>query len=430
MKRNDIVSLFAGFIGLGMLIALLSATGSVGARGADVRSEAASSTHINAATPLTSAFRYQGQLNSGGSPVTGACDFQFGLWDSVSGPAQIGITQTLSAPVVAGLFTVLLNSGNQFGADAFSGSQRWLAIAVNCPSVGGGYVLLQPRQQLTAAPYALYSAAPWETTNSNTIYYNSGNVGIGTTAPAHRLSISGGPTWTSNLWSGALALSNGSAIGWQVNSGGQRFGIGQTTGGLVFFRTASDPGTTNSPAIYDMVITNAGNVGIGIADTDAKLEVNGTLIADGITDNGTFQFQIDGSPGSALVCYTGNTLQVLTTCSSSLRYKTDVHPYAGGMDVVNRLKPVTFTWKDSGALDIGFIAEDIAAVEPLLATYNDSGEIEGVKYERMGVLFANALKEQQAQIKQQQAQLSQQQDEIESLKAIICLDHPEASLCQ
>ena len=78
------------------------------------------------------------------------------------------------------------------------------------------------------------------------------------------------------------------------------------------------------------------------------------------------------------------------TVSSSLRYKTNVQPYAGGLDVVNGLKPVTFNWKDGGAPDIGFIAEDIAAVEPLLVTHNESGKIEGVKYERMGVVFVNA----------------------------------------
>jgi hypothetical protein len=87
-----------------------------------------------------------------------------------------------------------------------------------------------------------------------------GNVGIGTTTPAHRLSLIGGPSWTSNLFTGALELGNASAIGWRANAAGNRFGIGQTTGGLTFFATLSNPGTTGSPANYVMVINDNGNI--------------------------------------------------------------------------------------------------------------------------------------------------------------------------
>ena len=87
-----------------------------------------------------------------------------------------------------------------------------------------------------------------------------GNVGVGTTSPAHRLSLIAGPTWTSNQWTGGLELGNASAIGWQRNAAGNRFGIGQSTGGLYFFATLSDPGTTGSPANYVMQITDTGNI--------------------------------------------------------------------------------------------------------------------------------------------------------------------------
>ena len=115
------------------------------------------------------------------------------------------------------------------------------------------------------------------TNTSNAIYdlliNNAGNVGIGTTIPAHRLSIIGGPAWTSAGWTGGVELSNVSAIGWQANASGTRFGIGQTNGGLFFFRTASNPGTTASPAYYSMMINDAGNVGIGTANPSATLHV-------------------------------------------------------------------------------------------------------------------------------------------------------------
>ena len=44
------------------------------------------------------------------------------------------------------------------------------------------------------------------------------------------------------------------------------------------------------------------------------------------------------------------------------------------------------------------VAEEVAAVEPLLVTHNTRGEVEGVKYDRINVVLVNAIKEQQAQI--------------------------------
>lgn len=105
---------------------------------------------------LGTGFTYQGQLKSSGSAYTGTCDFQFGLWDDMSAGTQKGITQTVSSvSVTDGLFTTVLNSGNEFGTTAFDGNARWLAIAVRCPAGSGSYTALAPRQALTATPYAL-----------------------------------------------------------------------------------------------------------------------------------------------------------------------------------------------------------------------------------------------------------------------------------
>ena len=73
------------------------------------------------------------------------------------------------------------------------------------------------------------------------------------------------------------------------------------------------------------------------------------------------------------------------------------------MSIINRLEPVSFTWKDGGLRDRGFVAEDVQKIEPLLVTYNSEGQVEGVKYDRITVALVNALKEQQAQIAELQA---------------------------
>lgn len=99
---------------------------------------------------LGTSFTYQGQLMQSSSPANGQFDFQFGLYDALSGGTQVGTTQTLSNVTVSGgLFTVSLD----FGTNAFQGDSRWLDIAVRSAG-GGAYTPLTPRQALTPSPAA------------------------------------------------------------------------------------------------------------------------------------------------------------------------------------------------------------------------------------------------------------------------------------
>ena len=102
-----------------------------------------------------SGFGYQGELKKSGLRHNGSCDMQFSLWDTASDGAQLGSTQSVNGVNVGGgLFTVVLNDTNQFGASAFTGESRWLAVAVQCAG-DGGFIPLSPRTALTAVPYAL-----------------------------------------------------------------------------------------------------------------------------------------------------------------------------------------------------------------------------------------------------------------------------------
>lgn len=110
-----------------------------------------------------------------------------------------------------------------------------------------------------------------------------------------------------------------------------------------------------------------------------------------------------------------NPANQISTCSSSLRYKTNIAPFSSGLNLVNRLRPITFNWKDGGTKDLGLGAEDVAEVEPLLVNYNPQGKVEGVKYDRIGVVLINAIKEQQKQ--------------IEALTKLVCDSNPTAEIC-
>ena len=80
------------------------------------------------AAPAGSAFTYQGELDSGGLPLTGTPNLLFRLYDAMQSGNQIGSAIAMANyPVVAGLLTIDLD----FGAGAFNGEARWLEITVD-----------------------------------------------------------------------------------------------------------------------------------------------------------------------------------------------------------------------------------------------------------------------------------------------------------
>jgi hypothetical protein len=160
--------------------------------------------------PLGTAFTYQGQLKKMGMLINDACAMQFSLWDAPSGGTPVGITQTLNPITVThGLFTARLNASNEFGANAFNGEARWLDLQVKC-SGDLAFVALG-RQPMTAAPYALFSAAPWVTMGSS-VYYPSGNVGIGAPTPGEKLHLADGNILIDSSSERALIVKRGAVF--------------------------------------------------------------------------------------------------------------------------------------------------------------------------------------------------------------------------
>jgi hypothetical protein len=133
--------------------------------------------------------------------------------------------------------------------------------------------------------------------------------------------------------------------------------------------------------------------------------------------NGRIVLLRTGTAGATSLCL--NAGAQLATCSSSLRYKTDVRPLAAGLDLVGRLRPITFRWKADGAFDLGLAAEEVAEQEPLLVTHNDRGEIEGVKYPQLSVVLVNAIQEQQARLDEQERRLKELTETVERLRRLL-----------
>jgi hypothetical protein len=89
--------------------------------------EALLASAVLAAAQGTTAFTYQGRLDSGGGAATGLYEMSFTLYDSTTNGNVVAVPVTVAPLSVSnGLFTATLD----FGANAFTGANRWLEISV------------------------------------------------------------------------------------------------------------------------------------------------------------------------------------------------------------------------------------------------------------------------------------------------------------
>jgi hypothetical protein len=256
----------------------------------------------------TTAFTYQGRLLNAGAAANGPHDLRFRLFSALTGGIQIGSMQCLdNVPVGAGLFTVQLDFGQQFATTG----ERYLEIEVRADTGLGcanatGFIVLSPRQPLTPAPVASHANSAFALdapsgAAANAVFVDAvGNVGVGTTSPATRLTVAGDMEMGTNsadyrhfrigggnsngfLYGSFPALGDGIHMGYNFfydatgvgrvsNSGGQtsRVSVGY---GYVALATG---GIATAP-VNRLTVNTAGNVGVGTDVPAAKLDVRGNV---------------------------------------------------------------------------------------------------------------------------------------------------------
>lgn len=119
-------------------------------------------------------------------------------------------------------------------------------------------------------------AQPWSGTTPGNIYYNQGNVGIGTTSPGYKLDVAG-TAQINNIWK----FDSNGIFYW-----GTCYGNGLLTWDTGYASVQAQAGNSLRLGVYGydtaININTAGNVGIGTTSPEAKLTVQGKIIASEI----------------------------------------------------------------------------------------------------------------------------------------------------
>ncbi len=143
---------------------------------------------------------------------------------------------------------------------------------------------------------------------------------------------------------------------------------------------------------------NAGPEILHVTTSGGSSAGYGINIKEGASGGGTMlRFNVAGSIVGQIT--TGSSATTYHT-SSDARLK-DITGKARGLEVINELNPVSYTWKKDGSADEGFIAQEVEKLIPNVVHQGGDDETKNpwsMDYGRITPLLVKAIQEQQAVI--------------------------------
>jgi hypothetical protein len=197
----------------------------------------------------------------------------------------------------------------------------------------------------------------------------SGNVGIGTANPNTRVEIFGG-----NL---SINSSSQPAIHWRTGSNTLRFAMFENGGFL-------DIGRYNDAGAY-------------VSSPVSISRASGEVFMGGATDQGAYNLQVGGTGVWGAGAYING---------SDERLKDNISEITEGLEVVKKLRPVSFNYKPTHSKDTskqaGFIAQELLVAlegkDYLEGTVQQGPEFYNVAYQNLIPVMAKAIQELTAKV--------------------------------
>lgn len=243
---------------------------------------------------------------------------------------------------------------------------------------------------------------------------SSGNVGIGTSAPGHKLEVFGSGMFKTGTNDFVHVFSDSGAMELCRAAGDAYIDLKSAASEDWDVRLQS-VGTGGTFAILTngferARIDSSGNLLVGLSSQtySSRLEVSHsgldgiTTIFDGTAGNNAMKFRNgNGQVGSIVTSGSATTYNT----SSDYRLKHSIAPMNTGLATVSALKPVTYKWNADDSMGEGFIAHELQSVIPAAVTgekdaVNEDGSIkpQGVDYSKIVVHLVAAIQELSAKV--------------------------------
>ena len=261
------------------------------------------------------------------------------------------------------------------------------------------------------------------TSKSLLLNANGGKVGIGINAPTKTLQIESGSTADDGLF---LSHSSGTVYAkLSVNNPGTdndtlfgsvtNNGVRLLTNNAEKARLSADGyffvgQTSRTASVTNGGVYIAGDVNVGSTNYYAQVYVqHNSAVNHGIV----IDEKATGGSGVAMGFLSGGTVVgTITVTSSATTYNTssdarlkDVTGKARGLEVINKLNPVAYNWKDSGQADEGLIAQEVMEIVPNAVSGSEEDYYQ-MDYSKLVTPLIKAIQEQQEQIDALQSEIN------------------------
>ncbi|WP_052941669.1 pyocin knob domain-containing S74 family peptidase [Chromobacterium subtsugae] len=261
--------------------------------------------------------------------------------------------------------------------DSWAGAARGPALQLNCPDAAQSYAVWRAGKPGGEQLAALDVRAGGDKPAAAVLHL----AGAGVAVNAH--------AWTGNDYAAAGNIqAGGRLVSGEVNA--------NATGGTdIGVEVRNKPGSEGDDGMAAMGFHCQGKFGVKLG-----------LRADGVFGLGgwsasSWRWYVNAATGDMTAA--GNV-----TWFSDRRLKTDIEPITDALGKVLRLNGYTFTRTDTGARQVGLIAQEVQAVQPeAVIAAPDEQKTLTVAYGNLAGLFVEAMKEQQRHIKRLEARIAQ-----------------------
>jgi len=280
-----------------------------------------------------------------------------------------------------------------------------------------GFGVQSSRLQLhtdTSASDIVFGYGPSASFAENMRIKGTGNVGIGTAAPANKLQINDFPD------SRVTGSGYGLAVYSPINTGNgayvqilRNYGLGGY--GLIVDNAGFGSSSTSLLLVRNNLAANSGAGGVlGVAlDVRADANSGAAYVSIGNYGPGGYNLTVNGSVGAGALVTT-----------SDARLKKDVQTLTNAVSVVTRLRGVSFDWRQeefpARVLDnrhhLGFIAQEVEKVLPDVVSKGADG-FRSVAYTEVIPLLVEAIKEQQTEIEARTERIQALESRLAKLEA-------------